>query len=237
MGIETQYETIFRFLGYFPGVPIFFTVSGFLITASWCRKQNIKEYARNRFLRIYPALYACFFLTFAMLIYVGLITKSNIFSSQSLLWYFFSLFTIYPNITPPMLKNLATGDPNGSLWTLPIELQFYIILPLLLALVIKREGSLKWSLFLLPVLSALLYAYKPSLSTMFVNPIFWKFVTCSVFVYFWNFFVGMGIYLCWQEIDHLFVGKALYWLFIYALTFVLFYFIRKIGGGGRSKSG
>lgn len=41
----------------FPGVIIFFTISGFLITMSWERSKTVEKYARNRFLRLFPALF------------------------------------------------------------------------------------------------------------------------------------------------------------------------------------
>ena len=64
--VATFYD---NFLQYFPGVPIFFTVSGFLIFWAFDRNQNIKQYAVNRFLRLYPALYICLAITVALLLF------------------------------------------------------------------------------------------------------------------------------------------------------------------------
>jgi peptidoglycan/LPS O-acetylase OafA/YrhL len=38
----------------FPGVPVFFVISGFLISMSYERSDDIAGYARNRVLRIFP---------------------------------------------------------------------------------------------------------------------------------------------------------------------------------------
>ena len=46
-------------LEYFTGIPIFFFVSGFLISLSYERSGNFKTYARNRVLRVYPGLVIC----------------------------------------------------------------------------------------------------------------------------------------------------------------------------------
>jgi peptidoglycan/LPS O-acetylase OafA/YrhL len=43
----------------FPGVPIFFVISGFLISLSYERSSGLKSYCRNRVLRIYPGLWCC----------------------------------------------------------------------------------------------------------------------------------------------------------------------------------
>src|ERR1700749_61918 len=50
-----------KILRAFPGVPVFFMISGFLITHSWLAKPDIKRYVRTRFLRIFPALWVCLF--------------------------------------------------------------------------------------------------------------------------------------------------------------------------------
>ena len=44
------------FLNLFPGVPIFFFLSGFLISASWERNSNVKNFSLNRFYRIFSRL-------------------------------------------------------------------------------------------------------------------------------------------------------------------------------------
>lgn len=54
-----------RIFSYFPGVPIFFFISGYLIYESYSSIPNdkLKVFVTNRFLRLYPALYLCFGLT------------------------------------------------------------------------------------------------------------------------------------------------------------------------------
>src|ERR1700722_1498519 len=50
---------------WFPGVPIFFFISGFLISKSFEKNSVVREYAQNRFLRIYPGLAVCFLVSLA----------------------------------------------------------------------------------------------------------------------------------------------------------------------------
>lgn len=123
-------------LGSFPGVPIFFVVSGFLVAASYRRRRSLGGYFANRALRIFPGLWVCFALTLASIAWLHGIGRASL--SDLVLW-------IGPNLvglsrTPWFLKDYATGSVNGSLWTIPVELQFYVALPVLLWLL----GSVGW---------------------------------------------------------------------------------------------
>lgn len=54
----TFFTEIQSILDFFPGVPIFFTISGFLIYMSFSNKSSdIWKYTVNRAIRIYPALW------------------------------------------------------------------------------------------------------------------------------------------------------------------------------------
>src|SRR3954471_5017382 len=66
----------------FPGVPVFFIISGYLISASYERNNSIKNYARNRALRIYPGLWACILVTLV----IFTITGVNFLNKETLMW-------------------------------------------------------------------------------------------------------------------------------------------------------
>ena len=116
---------------YFPGVPIFFVISGFLIYSSFERnKNNLLQYAVNRCLRIFPALWICIVFTFMFMNYDygGSLLEE---APREILQWFAAQFSFLQFYTPDVLKFWGNGIPNGSLWTISVELQFYIILPLL----------------------------------------------------------------------------------------------------------
>jgi peptidoglycan/LPS O-acetylase OafA/YrhL len=117
----------------FPGVPVFFVVSGYLISASYERNNSVKTYVRNRALRIYPGLWGCIFIT----ILVISITGVSFLNKQTVAWLPTQLVGLI--YTPSFLKDYGFGSYNGSLWTIPIELQFYILLPLLYLLIPKKK--------------------------------------------------------------------------------------------------
>lgn len=112
------------------GLHIFFVISGFLVTASFCNRENIGQFAKARLLRIYPALIVC---TLLMVLlgaalttldpasyWTSPATRSFIFKNSTLRGVAFSL----PGVFDGMKYG---GAMNGSLWSLPIELRLYII--------------------------------------------------------------------------------------------------------------
>ena len=113
-------------IGIFPGVPIFFVISGFLIVSSYQKSPSCFEYIRNRFLRIYPGLWLCFLITLLIVMVFGFFTAANL--KQIILWSLcqLSFFQFY---NPEFLRGFGVGVINGSLWTITVELQFYVIAP------------------------------------------------------------------------------------------------------------
>ena len=70
----------------FPGVPIFFFISGFLISKSFEKNSVVREYALNRFLRIYPGLAACFLVSLASVWFTGYFATIDVSPTAMLLW-------------------------------------------------------------------------------------------------------------------------------------------------------
>lgn len=107
----------------FPGVPIFFVISGFLISASYERSAELRSYARNRLLRILPGLWTVIVVTTVVLIAFGY----DVLGARGAVWFVMQLCGLI--FTPGFLKSFGFGSYNGSLWTIPVELQFYVVLP------------------------------------------------------------------------------------------------------------
>lgn len=212
-------------LNLFPGVLMFFTISGFLIMSSLDRNQNIKKYTINRILRIFPALLICLIVTLILLLSFNIIKISDFFSHPILTW-FFAQSTFFQFWTPDILRSWGVGTPNGSLWTIAVELQFYIILPILL-LSFKKIKFIYKILFSVVVL--IILNYYLSIKITLLDPesinnesIFSKLIGVSFLPYLNYFFIGVIIYIYWNKIKIFFEGKALFWLIFYVIF--CFYF-------------
>jgi peptidoglycan/LPS O-acetylase OafA/YrhL len=121
--------------GWFPGVPLFFVLSGFLITGILLRlrdlvssnKQSIgftlKRFYIRRFLRIFPIYYLTLFVT------------AIIFKQVRSVFFWHLTYT-----TNIMLFFRGTFDETSShFWSLSMEEQFYIIWPFIILLVPEKH--------------------------------------------------------------------------------------------------
>ena len=129
LGIEHSSYAVFTLTGLFPGVPIFFFVSGFLISKSYENNSIITEYAQNRILRIYPALIVCTIVAVISCYFSGYLSKVEVDASKFIFW-IFGQITIAQFYNPDFMREFGTGVLNGSLWTITVELQFYILIPI-----------------------------------------------------------------------------------------------------------
>ncbi len=108
-----------------------FVLSGFLIFMSYDRSSSFFSYASKRSRRIYPAYF-----TVVMLCAIGLVAVSSkdfggYFSSD---WVKYTLANLtFLNFLQPKLPGVfeanKLGAVNGSLWTLKIEVMFYLTVP------------------------------------------------------------------------------------------------------------
>lgn len=133
----SELEWLATAVSYFPGVPIFFVISGFLISLSWERAPSLKQYLWNRALRIYPALWVCLVVSIAIAFAAGVRPES----AASFLVWLAAQSTFAQFYNPDWLRSFGVGVLNGSLWTIVVELQFYLVLPLLAILASGRRLS------------------------------------------------------------------------------------------------
>jgi peptidoglycan/LPS O-acetylase OafA/YrhL len=122
-----------------PGVPVFFFISGMLISHAYRRTQSVglRAFFRNRALRIFPALWAVVLLSAAMLFAVGFLEPSFLLSPRFLVW-MAGQSSVVQFYNPDFLRSFGVGVLNGALWTISVELQFYLLTPLLVFLLQRR---------------------------------------------------------------------------------------------------
>lgn len=137
----------------------FFIVSGFLIARSYERSSSLKSYAKKRFNRIVPAYLLVVFLCAILLSLVSTLSFSEYFNNTQVYQYLFwnSLFL---NFKAPWLPGVFGNQAvNGALWTLKIEMCFYIAVPLMFLLFGKNNKYRTLSLIVLYFLSLVYLNY------------------------------------------------------------------------------
>jgi peptidoglycan/LPS O-acetylase OafA/YrhL len=112
-------------------VKSFFVVSGFLIFMSYENTNNNKKYFLKRARRIYPA----YFFVVMLCAFLGFIFSAlslDNYCSLDVLKYIVAnllfLNFLHPNL-PGVFENNTLQAINGALWTLKIEVMFYLFVP------------------------------------------------------------------------------------------------------------
>lgn len=184
---------IITLLKVIPGVPIFFFISGFLISRSYERAASTRIYAGNRCLRIYPALVVCVAINLLMVWATGYFRVVNAdFGGIALLFLAKTTFVQFYN--PQFMRHFGDGVLNGSLWTVCVELQFYVLIPLLYQLFYRR-GSKRFdvALLLLIVLSIGVNRALYGTESAFGHDDYWKLVRVSFLPWLYMFLTGVMV--------------------------------------------
>ncbi|MPT31630.1 MAG: acyltransferase, partial [Chryseobacterium sp.] len=111
----------------------FFVISGFLIYSSFDRLNDLKKYIRNRLKRILPA-YIFVVIFFSVFLFVFSSTDITNYFSKDWLKYL-GVNLVFANFLKPCIPFVFTANPecavNGSLWTIKVEIMFYVFVPIL----------------------------------------------------------------------------------------------------------
>lgn len=113
-------------------VQAFFVVSGFLIVMSYERSSSLTSYAGKRVRRIYPAY--CTVIMLCAISFV-IVSRQPIQDYFSLVWLKYLVANLtFLNFLQPNLPGVFEANKlaavNGALWTLKIEVSFYLAVPL-----------------------------------------------------------------------------------------------------------
>lgn len=209
------------FLKFFPGVPIFFTLSGFLIIWSYDRNKNdLFKFFKNRLLRIYPALWVCFITTIGILIVFKVINFTTILDKSFIFW-IITQVTFLQFYTPDFMRSFGVGNPNGSLFTISIEIQYYILVPFLYYLIFSLKNKTHQILAIISIFisSILIYQYFNTINT---EQLMRKISGILVLPYLYNFLFGILIYKYWSLIEKYILENGFVWFLIYVSYFTFF---------------
>jgi peptidoglycan/LPS O-acetylase OafA/YrhL len=202
-----------KWLEWFPGVPIFFIISGYLVSASLERQGNLVRYFKNRWLRIYPGLWVCVLITVILTTALGYRPSLIL----DFLWLPAQLLAVI--YTPEYLTHFGAGTYNGALWTIPIELQFYLLLPAVYFVWRKFRKSAA----VIPVLCGVFIAISlilryalPGFETPQETPVD-KLVRYTFAGSFYLFLFGVALQRFRVFQSKLIAGKGLFWIAAYVL--------------------
>ena len=203
------YNPIPSFFNY---VPIFFLLSGFFAAKSLT--ENKGNFLKKRFTRIYPELWLCVILN---LIIILLTYKNGVYSIKDIGIYLITQMSVCQFYTADWLRAYGVGVPNGALWTITVDIQFYIIVYLFYKFIKNnRRYILSVSLLLFTTLSLLLAFYEKSIPTTI-----WKFVLVVIPSYIWIFIIGMLFYEYKDILLNFAVNTKWFFLMIYVIYKIL----------------
>lgn len=111
-------------------VAVFFAVSGFFITKSFDRRQSLIRFGTDRVLRIMPGLFVVLILSVAVLGPLFTVLPSGSYWSAWETWTYLprnlSLYRLQWAL-PGVFAANPLGAVNGSLWTLSVEVDCYVM--------------------------------------------------------------------------------------------------------------
>ncbi len=136
-------------------VTAFFCISGFLITRSYLNSQSLKSYFIKRAARLLPAYLlvilgsALVFSTISTYSFAEYFTHPQLF--KFLVANLSFLNFIEPRLPGVFVQNGLSSPVNGALWTLKVEVSFYLVIPFLLFFIekIKRKFLAFFTIYIL----------------------------------------------------------------------------------------
>lgn len=115
-------------------IKAFFILTGFLTFYSYFKHPGTKEFAKRRFKRLVPSYIFTILLCFIGLSFISDCSLTEYFTSTQSYRYLISnlLFLNFlgPDLPGVFTDNISTAV-NGSLWTMKVDIMFYITVPML----------------------------------------------------------------------------------------------------------
>lgn len=127
------------------GVKGFFVLSGYLVFASLERSRSLGDYAGKRVRRLYPAYGVVILGAGCAALALNPAARADLIGTgRYLLANLVFLNFLEPNL-PGIFRLNPVTEVNGALWTLKIEVAFYLILPAL-GLLSRTRDWMRWAI-------------------------------------------------------------------------------------------
>lgn len=214
-------KQLFDALMLLPGVPVFFVISGFLITQSFERNpSDLKGYFWRRGLRIFPALWVCLVVTLIALGAFGFLGADFVLTKHFAAWLAgqVSFLQFY---NPEHFRDFGIGVANGALWTITVELQFYVFVPIFWWLTRSRgkiASALTTVMFFVSFAAYCVMDHKVNGPGGFTGaPIAFKLLHVTLAPHLWMFMLGIFLHRHFDRVRVMLEGKFLLYFVTYAV--------------------
>ena len=163
--IDTPYWKNFVMEGGF-GLSIFFMISGFILSLPFARvylnrerektKISLKNYYLRRLIRLEPP-----YLIALIIFFIGNVWVLGKYSFQELLPHFFASAVYLHN---SIYNSFSYVLPVA--WSLEVEVQFYLLAPLLCCIYLVKSKYLRWCIFVALIIASGIYNYQFIMGTV-----------------------------------------------------------------------
>lgn len=220
-------DVVLGLLALVPGVPIFFFLSGYLISRSLERSTSTRDYFRNRALRLFPALWACIGVSLVFLFLTGYLSTASWTGGRLAAWVLCQA-TILQFWNPEFLREFGTGVVNGSLWSVSVEIQFYVVIWVVYRVLRgMRHGHMTVALVLVALAFGPLNAFKveigSALDASLGTALGSKLYRASFLPWFYLFMLGVVAQRCAAIVVPLLRDRCVATVAIYAVCMLIDY--------------
>lgn len=194
------------------GVPVFFFLSGLFIARS-LERYNTPEFLKRRAIRIFPELWVCVIVNFVIII----VSLGGGYKLKDIIVYLLTQMTAFQFYTGGWLRSYGVGVPNGALWTITVDIQFYIV-AIFLARWLKGKKIRTWGI---TICLAMILDLALEKAKGLYPEIGYKLLQCNLIPFLWIFLIGMCVYYnrdrlipMFTKTKWMFVGAYLIWQFV-----------------------
>lgn len=173
------------------GLYTFFTISGYLVTQSIFTSYSYSHYLWKRCIRIIPALFVANLFCLVTGAFIGSLPANQYFTNHLTWTYLFKNTTLIQNqfLLPGAFTSLHDKSVNASIWTIVLEVRFYIALMLACILSLLKNKFLFIFFIVFQVAAIAFDVKKPQIPFLDLN-VYFTFGT--------YFFLGV-LYKCYED--------------------------------------
>lgn len=113
----------------------FFAMSGCLIVGSYEKAPSMRRYFENRARRLLPGYWAALLLTLVLAFTLSTIPAADLLRAPGVYRYMLASLAfcnfLHPSVPGLFAENPVMSAANGALWTIKVEVLFYLLVPLI----------------------------------------------------------------------------------------------------------